>query len=280
MDASLTSELGTVYAAAIQGARSQQQDAVRLRWLADEAAWLIALADGMGGHAAGNLASKIAVDSFVGSFAALRAEGGGFEDAFNAALQEANARIAAMQQARPETKGMGTTLVAAHISRQGLRWISVGDSLLMLCREGGIVRLNEDHSLRGLSEEARGNSAANMLISALSGGPIQKIDLRTEPLRINRGDVLMVASDGVLSLSEADISRVLASGSASQVDLTTDALIALVQKAANPHQDNCTVALFAEDAADSRAGRWRLVVLVLLGLAAAGAAAAAWLHFF
>ena len=282
MDASLTSELGAVYAAAIQGARSQQQDSVRLRWLADDAAWLIALADGMGGHAAGDLASKIAVDSFVGAFAALRAEHAGFEDAFNTALNEANARIAAMQQARPETKGMGTTLVAAHISREGLRWISVGDSLLTLYRGGGSTRLNEDHSLRGISEEARAGSSANMLVSALSGGPIQKIDLRAEPLPMIRGDVLMVASDGVLSLADTEIRRVLGSGTPKQVDVMTNSLIELVERAGVPHQDNCTVALFAPDAASRTSGlsRLALVLFAVLGLAAAGAATAAWLRYF
>jgi len=282
MDASLTSELGAVYAAAIQGARSQQQDSVRLRWLADDAAWLIALADGMGGHAAGDLASKIAVDSFVGSFAALRAEHAGFEEAFGTALTEANARIAAMQQARPETRGMGTTLVAAHISRQGLRWISVGDSLLTLYRDGSSARLNEDHSLRGLSEEARGSSSANMLVSALSGGPIQKIDLHTEPLPIVRGDVLMVASDGVLSLADAEIARVLASAGPAQVDVMTNSLIDCVERAGVPHQDNCTVALFAPDAESRARGRSRLALLLyaVLGLAVAGVAIAAWLKYF
>jgi serine/threonine protein phosphatase PrpC len=280
MDASLTSELGAVYAAAIQGARSQQQDSVRLRWLADDAAWLIALADGMGGHAAGDLASKIAVDSFVAAFAALRAEHAGFEDAFNTALKEANARIAAMQQARPETKGMGTTLVAAHVSPQGLRWISVGDSLLVLYRDGGSKRLNEDHSLRGISEEARAGSSANMLVSALSGGPVQKIDLRTEPLPMIRGDVLMVASDGVLSLADEEIRRVLAATTPAQVDVMTNSLLELVERAGVPHQDNCTLALFAPAGGRRpRRSRLALVLFAVLGLAAAAAATAASLKY-
>src|SRR5580692_418514 len=162
MATSVSSELGSVYATAIQGARSQQQDSVRVRWLADEQAWLIALADGMGGHAAGDLASKIAVDSFVGTFAARRDEQDDLGQAFQLALEDANARIAAVQSARPETSGMGTTLVAAHVSREGLRWISVGDSLLLLYRDGGLTQLNEDHSLRGVSPEQRGGAAPNM----------------------------------------------------------------------------------------------------------------------
>src|SRR3954454_22221591 len=113
MGISLKSDLGSVYATAIQGSRSQQQDAVRLRWLAADRAWLIVLADGMGGHAAGDLASKIAVDSFVGTFAATREAGSGLEAAFKRALEDANAKIGEVQAVRPETKGMGTTLVAA-----------------------------------------------------------------------------------------------------------------------------------------------------------------------
>jgi serine/threonine protein phosphatase PrpC len=257
MENVLTSDLGVVYAAAIQGARSQQQDAVRIRWLADEAAWLIVLADGMGGHAAGDLASKIAVDSFVGEFASMREESAGIEESFRSALNDANAKIAAIQSARPETKGMGTTLIAAHISEKGLRWISVGDSLLMLCRDGAITHLNEDHSLRSLSDEARGDASANMLTSALSGGPIHKIDLHVAPLPVNSSDLLIVASDGMLSLTDQEIVGVLASSETPEVGAMTKALIDSVNQAKRPHQDNCTIVMFSrsiDSASPSRLG--------------------------
>jgi serine/threonine protein phosphatase PrpC len=279
METSLQSDLGTVYAATIQGARNQQQDAVRIRWLADEAAWLIVLADGMGGHAAGDLASKIAVDSFVGAFASMREGDAGLEESFRSALDDANARIAAVQSARPETKGMGTTLVAAHISGQGLRWVSVGDSLLMIYRDGAVAHLNEDHSLRSLSAEARGAAAANMLTSALSGGPIHKIDLHLDPLPVGVGDLLIVASDGVLSITDEQIAGVLSSTPVVEVDAMTEALIDSVNLAEKPHQDNCTIAMFSPSA-ERAATRFGLRVILgsLLILAALGAAAAFAVH--
>lgn len=278
MATSISPELGSVYATAIQGARSQQQDSVRVRWLAEEQAWLIVLADGMGGHAAGDLASKIAVDSFVGTFAAGRAEQGDLGGSFQLALEDANDRIAAVQSARPETRGMGTTLIAVHISREGLRWVSVGDSLLLLYRSGGLTQLNDDHSLRGVSPEQRGNAAPNMLISALSGGPIQKVDLRTEPVAIDASDLVVVASDGLLSLSNEQMAGVLAANASGEAEAMTEALIESVNREQKPHQDNCTIALYAASAERPRRGSLRLPLLAalftLLVAGALGAAAA------
>jgi serine/threonine protein phosphatase PrpC len=282
MGISLNSDLGPVYASAIQGARSQQQDAVRIRWLANDAAWLIVLADGMGGHAAGDLASKIAVDSFVGTFASMREERAELDATFRHALEDANARIGTVQSTRPETVGMGTTLVAAHVSDQGLRWISVGDSLLMLYRAGALKRLNEDHSLRALDEETRGGAAANMLISALTGADIQKIDLRIEPVAIRRGDLVIVASDGVLTVTDEQIAKVLASGPPTEVAAMTEALFEQVHFAGVPRQDNCTIAMFAPGA-PARASfprplRWIIWFGLVAALAAAAAGAARYYH--
>jgi PPM family protein phosphatase len=278
MGISLNSDLGPVYASAIQGSRSEQQDAVRLRWLADDGAWLIVLADGMGGHAAGDLASRIAVDSFVGTFASDRDEGSELETAFKHALEDANAKIGTVQDMRPETAGMGTTLVAAHISNQGLRWVSVGDSLLMLYRAGSLKRLNEDHSLRALDAEARGGAAANMLTSALMGADIHKADLRLKPVAIERGDLVIVASDGVLSLPDEQIADILASVQPADVDAMTEALIEQVHLKDVPRQDNCTIAMFAASAprraSARRTLRWIGWLCFIVALAAAAIAAA------
>jgi serine/threonine protein phosphatase PrpC len=276
MGISLNSGLGPVYASAIQGSRSRQQDAVRVRWLSSDAAWLIVLADGMGGHVAGDLASRIAVDSFVGTFASMREEKAELDAAFQHALQDANARIGTVQSSRPETAGMGTTLVAAHVSNQGLRWISVGDSLLMLYHAGALTRLNEDHSLRALDPEARGGAAPNMLTSALTGTDIRKVDLRMEPVAVTQGDLVIVASDGVLSLPDEQIAKVLASGPPTEVATMTEALFEQVELAAQPRQDNCTIAMFAPGSPPPRARLpWVLRWVIWLGLGTALAAAAA-----
>ena len=94
---------------------------------------------------------------------------------------------------------MGCTIVAAWIDDLGIRWTSVGDSLLLLYRLPDVIRLNADHSLGSFLDEqarqnkitrseARRNRNRNALRSALTGSKIDLIDLRSEPLELRPGD--------------------------------------------------------------------------------------------
>jgi serine/threonine protein phosphatase PrpC len=148
----------------------------------------------------------------------------------------------------------------------------------LVYRKGTLTHLNEDHSLRSLSAEARGGAAANMLTSALSGGPIRKIDLQLEPLAIGGRDVLIVASDGMLSLTDEQIAGVLASGPKPDVGAMTKALIESVDQAQKPHQDNCTIAMFSPGRNRRSARRLGAAVGALLTLAGLGAAIAFAVH--
>jgi serine/threonine protein phosphatase PrpC len=132
-----------VFGAAIQGRRSEQQDSFRSVWLAARQAWLLVVADGMGGHAAGAVASRVAADTFVSKFATRRSEGVSLDEAMRGALHDANTQIAKSQEDAPETTGMGTTLVAAHLGADGVAWIGVGDSPMWIFRNGAINRINE-----------------------------------------------------------------------------------------------------------------------------------------
>ena len=201
----------------------------------------------------------------------------------NAAIQAANHAVYQQSRQLRQYNGMGTTLVAAHISDQGLRWVSVGDSLLMLYRAGSLKRLNEDHSLRALDAQARGGAAANMLTSALMGADIHKADLHIKPVAIEQGDLVIVASDGVLSLPDEQIADILASVQPAEVDAMTEALIEQVHLKDMPRQDNCTIAMFAPGAprraSARRALRWVAWLGFVVALAAAAAVAARYYQF-
>jgi serine/threonine protein phosphatase PrpC len=228
-----------VFGAAIQGARSEQQDAYRLRWIENEEAWLLVLADGMGGHAGGGTASKIAVDGFVAAFVSKRSRGAMLEDAFQAALNDANLRIAQAQQAEPDLADMGTTLVAAHLSQAGVSWISVGDSPMWICRDGRLRRLNEDHSLREIAGSAK--NLSNMLQSVLNGAPIPMVDCQAAPVALRPGDVLLIASDGILTLDEDEIAATLQQLYSRGASSVGNSLLDLVSEYQRSNQDNCSV---------------------------------------
>ena len=241
-----------VHGAAIQGSRSEQQDSFRTVWLAGEQAWLLVVADGMGGHAGGGVASRLAADTFVSAFAARRSGGATLGQALQSALDDANARIARGQREAPETEGMGTTLVAAHLSAQGLAWISVGDLPMWLLRAGAVDRLNEDHSFRPAVK--RGAKAiANMLQSVLNGQPVALIDLQPKPRRLRTGDLVIVASDGVLTLDTGDIATVAARHAAEGAEAVVQALLAEVVSRQKSSQDNCAVVVAIPPAASARA---------------------------
>jgi serine/threonine protein phosphatase PrpC len=226
-----------VFGGSIKGDRSEQQDSFRTIWLKAEQAWLLLVTDGMGGHAAGGVASKVAADTFVASFIAARRAEPSLEKVLQLALEEANCQIQAQQQASPELAGMGTTLVAVHIRRDRLCWISVGDSPLWALREGRLSRLNKDHSLRSLVGAA-GTSRGNLLLSALNGEPIVEIDCQSQPNTLAPGDSLILASDGLLTLTEEEIVRAVLPRSGAEGMVR--ALLEQVQYRAKPHQDNCT----------------------------------------
>ena len=117
-------------------------------------------------------------------------------------------------------KGMGCTIVAAWIDDLGIRWTSVGDSLLLLYRLPDVIRLNADHSLGSFLDEqarqnkitrseARRNRNRNALRSALTGSKIELIDMRGEPLELRAGDWVLLASDGICSLPGDEIADVV-----------------------------------------------------------------------
>jgi len=234
----------------------------------------------MGGHEGGAVASKIVVDAFTAAFISRRKQQIGLQECLEASLNAANLLLADAQSDNVHLSGMGTTLVAVHLSETGLIWISVGDSPLWLLRGSQMLRLNDDHSLRAVAGASSKN--ANMLQSALTGQPIPLIDTQFEPVSMQPNDVLILSSDGLLTLPEKTIANVAAKHFPSSQAIA-DALVGAVTKKGRNNQDNCTVVVATQPqsglALPGMTWLWRRArlqtVLVIGGLIAVAGALAA-----
>lgn len=242
-------------ARATVGARSGQEDAYSV-WPAEgplkpagEKGMLAVLADGMGGHRGGAVAGQTACATFTQAFAGAQMP---VEQRLDMALQVSNEAIADAVDQNAGLKGMGCTLIGAWLDDNGLRWTSVGDSLLLLYRFPDVIRLNEDHSLGSYLdeqarrneisvEEARGNRHRNALRSALTGSKIDLIDLRGEPLELLAGDWILLASDGIASLEGDELADIMYRLRDASPEDMAQTLIAAVEAKSVPEQDNTTV---------------------------------------
>jgi protein phosphatase len=208
---------------------------------------LIVLADGMGGHTGGALASSAAVETFLEAYQKV---GGDTSVRLEASLESSNERIRIEVAQNHELVGMGCTLVAAAFLDGGLVWVSVGDSPLLRLREGELMQLNADHSMAPLiamrvdagemsEEEAARHPQRNALRSALIGEPIPHTDVRETPVRLKPGDKFVLASDGLQTLSNREIAAILGE-EADALDLARKLLRAVEEKRRRG-QDNTTV---------------------------------------
>lgn len=191
----------------------------------DERLGVFVVCDGMGGHAAGEVASQIAVDTVLSFF---RERKSGIDtDAYLGdapagarllaeAVKHANDAILAYADENKNTSGMGTTLVAARFCDGTFSIANVGDSRIYLFREGQLLQLTEDHSLvmeqvrRGMItlEQAKKSSAQNIITRALGTDESTLPDLGEFPAQ--GGDILLLTTDGVLRhVDDDDITSIL-----------------------------------------------------------------------
>lgn len=205
---------------------------------------LFAIADGMGGAQAGEIASRLAT-------AALREGGGdetGGEQRIVDLIQEANRRVYDRSSTDPNTSGMGTTITVALVEDGSVAFGHVGDSRAYLIRDAGMEQLTEDHSLvnellktgRLSREEAEAHPQRSVITRALGTDPDVDVDTFTVPAQT--GDLFLLCSDGLTDMvSERSILSVV---ERNRNDIQA-ALRALV-KAANRGggQDNITVVAF------------------------------------
>ncbi len=172
---------------------------------------LFMVADGMGGAAAGELASQMAADLIYRHLSAVwGVDGDVSEERFafrmREALERANQHIHDYAKQHAEVRGMGTTATVAGVYGTGLWLAQIGDSRAYLARDGEIIQLTKDQSLMQrlvdagelTEEEAEQSERRNIILQALGPDPKVKVDLTYQPLR--RGDTLVICSDGLSSL--------------------------------------------------------------------------------
>jgi protein phosphatase len=205
---------------------------------------LFAVADGMGGAQAGEVASHMAVEVLEQG---LPDGVGSVEERLRARVAEANERILELAKSDDHLAGMGTTLTAAYVGEDDLTVAHVGDSRLYRLRDGELERLTDDHSLveelvrqgKLTPEEADEHPQRSIITRALGAEPGVEADSRTWPARA--GDVYLICSDGLTSMvAEAQVAAIiqgadsLAGAGRTLIDAANDA----------GGRDNITVILF------------------------------------
>jgi PPM family protein phosphatase len=202
-----------------------------------------AVADGMGGARAGEVASAMAAEAFEGASDA----GEAAEAQLARILREANRRIYDLAVTDDSRRGMGTTLTAAKIHDEEVSLGHVGDSRAYRMRDGELEQITRDHSLVAelersgqiTPEAAEHHPQRSIITRAL--GPEPDVEVDTYTLSGRDGDLFLLCSDGLTSMiSDDEVAAILRTSST--LDAAADALI----KAANQSggKDNITVVLF------------------------------------
>jgi PPM family protein phosphatase len=225
------------------------------------------LADGMGGHLAGEVASAMAIDRvthyLINAFTDTRAaksaskHGTSYESAtLVEAIKAANAAIHQASMSRPEQAGMGTTIVAVAFHDNTLTVAHVGDSRLYRYRRGDLSQVTEDHSMvqellrRGLMtpDEARTSLNRNLVTRALGIDPLVEVDVVEQTFE--DGDLYLLCSDGLNDvLLDEEIAAILAQHP-DDLDAATQQMIADVNARGGP--DNVSIVLIRTDGRFSR----------------------------
>jgi len=255
----------------IVGGRQRQEDDFEVLSLTDDGdqcAHLMILADGMGGHPGGVEASGVAVSAFADAFR--ERKWGGTAGRLRDSLDAAEAAVARHAEDHEGFSGMGCTLVACVVKKDGTaQWTSVGDSLLFHLPAGSdrtVTRLNEDHSMRPVLEdmvrlgrmtpEEAQRGPVNQLRSALTGEGLTLVDEGAKALELKTDDWLIVASDGLNTL-QADEVRRLCDEHRTPFAVVSELLMAVTERARTA-QDNTTVIAYRHSPASSRSWLARL----------------------
>jgi serine/threonine protein phosphatase PrpC len=226
-------------------------------FLLDDALGLYAIADGMGGHAAGEVASDLAITALAHSLRGREEERSSWTpaeagDLLRQALNDGNRKICESVLSRAEWRGMGTTMVALVLADERAIIAHVGDSRAYLLRNGELRQLTSDHSWvneqvkLGLltREQAQRHPMRNIVTRALGNQPEVEVDLSEESIR--PGDIFTLCSDGLSGmLDDAEIHEILQEHGA----VPQAACRELVDRAnARGGEDNITVIVMLNEA--------------------------------
>lgn len=220
---------------------------------------LFVVADGMGGHAAGEVASRLAVDA-INDFIVLTSgddeitwpfgldENMSYDgNRLKTAVRFANRKVLEATRERTEYEGMATTVAAVLVDGDTANLAHVGDSRVYLMRDGELTQLTSDHSWineqiqSGVisADQARSHPLRNVVTRALGGKQDLQVDMQTH--RMRAGDVLLLCSDGLTTmLPDEEIARVMASHGG---DITAGARALVDAANARGGEDNITVLL-------------------------------------
>ena len=230
--------------------RHENQDTFAVETIGKNVAAVVC--DGMGGAEGGQIASSLAVETFMKELRALLREDMSVEQLRElASFCVAQANTAVYERAlEDDCRGMGTTLVSAVAGEKGTVVCNVGDSRAYLIRGGEITRITHDHSVvqtlvesgNITAEEARTHPNRNLITRALGTEEVTQCD--AFEVAFQRGDKLLLCTDGlVVTATDEDICRAVCAGKSSEQDL--DDLIALAKAQGAP--DNVTVVLVNHD---------------------------------
>lgn len=254
--------------------RPRNEDAFAI----EPALGLLVVADGMGGHARGEVASSLAVDTIRGFIGRASRQDPGLDwpvdvdpdrsfaaSCLHAAIHLANARVHEAASTRDDLAGMGTTVVAGLVRDGRLAYAGVGDSRVYLARAGAVTQLTRDDSWietavsGGLVAEADRltHPLAHVLLQAI--GTEAKVDVEVGEVTLEPDHRILLCSDGLTAtLSDARIAEVLAA--CPDDETACPALVAAAN--ANGGPDNVTVVLArlaaAPEARPPRPPRWSL----------------------
>lgn len=205
---------------------------------------LFLVADGMGGHNAGDYASQVAVETMVERIA--DSQDTDILRIFDMAIQAANRRIRELGARSSELEGMGTTMVAACCREDVLYVANVGDSRLYVVNRFGLRQITRDHSWveemvrrGGIGrEEARNHPDKNIITRAVGAEDTVRADFFT--VRLEAGDEILMCTDGLTNMLEDEEIRMILDGARDIVEKTQELVRAANE---NGGRDNISVIL-------------------------------------